>query len=188
MSDSEDSTSLVATKYDGVKQMPKKKGSDVSFGDINVRSMNYNMSLFNNCTVEAGSSVSVGNITFGNTFDFSDWNDLSDSDDTYTSSEDHVTALGHSRTSITTTVTTATAAKTESKTESKFDDTGNDEKTEDEDKQCVSCMENKKMVLYTPCNHLCVCFKCSREIHAREDMRKCPMCREEYKDRIRVFT
>lgn len=86
------------------------------------------------------------------------------------------------------TTTTITAPIKEPVRKLQFREDGKDEKTKHEQVQCVVCMDNKKKVMYTPCNHLCVCFQCSRSIHARCDKRKCPVCTEAYEDRVQVFT
>jgi hypothetical protein len=47
---------------------------------------------------------------------------------------------------------------------------------------CVVCMESKKTILIMPCNHLCLCFECSRSVSD-----KCPMCRSPVENKIKVF-
>ena len=47
-----------------------------------------------------------------------------------------------------------------------------DEQTEIEELQCVSCLDNKKCCLIQPCNHLCLCISCSKT-----KISHCSMCR-----------
>ena len=39
--------------------------------------------------------------------------------------------------------------------------------------ECVICMENKKLNLYIPCGHVCVCLECDKKLKNRI----CPICR-----------
>lgn len=45
------------------------------------------------------------------------------------------------------------------------------------DKVCIVCYENEIKVLLKPCNHLCVCEKCSIRLE------ECPLCRKGIRDR-----
>lgn len=55
-----------------------------------------------------------------------------------------------------------------------------DEETKDEKLACCVCMSNRKCVLFETCNHLSVCFSCSKKLNG-----KCPLCRlENQKTRI----
>lgn len=54
--------------------------------------------------------------------------------------------------------------------EKEFDDVV----TEIQELQCVICLDNKKCKTLIPCNHLCVCHKCSKEIE------ECPICRSKF--------
>lgn len=42
-------------------------------------------------------------------------------------------------------------------------------------KECVVCMERDSTVLFKPCNHMCCCEQCSRDIQSLE--LSCPICR-----------
>ncbi len=46
---------------------------------------------------------------------------------------------------------------------------------------CVACKENKKNMLYTPCKHICCCEECDKSIT------RCPMCRTQIKERIKIY-
>ena len=47
---------------------------------------------------------------------------------------------------------------------------------------CSVCMEEKKNILLSPCNHLCVCKKCSTHIN-----NMCPICRTPVTSILKVF-
>lgn len=49
--------------------------------------------------------------------------------------------------------------------------------------QCSICMSNVKNVLFSPCNHLCVCVECSQ----RHTNPYCPVCRTAIRQRTRVY-
>ena len=55
------------------------------------------------------------------------------------------------------------------------------EELEDKHK-CISCYENDVSVLFTPCNHLCLCKECSKEYKE-----ECPICRKKCDNKINVF-
>eukprot|EP00639_Heterosigma_akashiwo_P018077 CAMPEP_0206386736 /NCGR_PEP_ID=MMETSP0294-20121207/16134_1 /ASSEMBLY_ACC=CAM_ASM_000327 /TAXON_ID=39354 /ORGANISM="Heterosigma akashiwo, Strain CCMP2393" /LENGTH=501 /DNA_ID=CAMNT_0053837867 /DNA_START=146 /DNA_END=1652 /DNA_ORIENTATION=+ len=48
---------------------------------------------------------------------------------------------------------------------------------------CVICQENVKSVLILPCRHLCLCQGCSEN----DELRTCPLCRENIKSKIQTF-
>mmetsp|Transcript_7441 Transcript_7441/g.13171 ORF Transcript_7441/g.13171 Transcript_7441/m.13171 type:complete len:167 (-) Transcript_7441:39-539(-) len=48
---------------------------------------------------------------------------------------------------------------------------------------CVVCQENVKSVLILPCRHLCLCQGCSEN----DELRTCPLCRENIKSKIQTF-
>lgn len=54
----------------------------------------------------------------------------------------------------------------------------------EEEKLCVICRESPKEVLFLPCRHLCVCKDCGH----REELERCPLCREAIAERISVFS
>ena len=47
---------------------------------------------------------------------------------------------------------------------------------------CKICYSNFSNILCTPCNHLCICSKCSSRIK-----KKCPLCRGYLNRKIKVF-
>lgn len=49
-------------------------------------------------------------------------------------------------------------------------------KEDDKELMCVICTENKKCVLYTPCNHVSSCNTCAQQILKTKP--ECPLCRE----------
>jgi hypothetical protein len=51
----------------------------------------------------------------------------------------------------------------------------------DESICCVVCRDVRKSILFTPCNHLCVCEECSSHC------RTCPLCRSHIQNRVKVF-
>jgi hypothetical protein len=55
--------------------------------------------------------------------------------------------------------------------------------TEDSPFMCCICYINTKNVLLTPCNHLCVCSKCS----TNASLHKCPLCNENIVSKINVY-
>jgi len=55
--------------------------------------------------------------------------------------------------------------------------------TESDKRMCVICQESPKCVLLMPCRHLCCCKDCSR----RNELTKCPLCRQIVTQKIDVF-
>ena len=47
---------------------------------------------------------------------------------------------------------------------------------------CKICYSNFSNILCTPCNHLCICSKCSSRIK-----KKCPLCRGYLNRKIKIF-
>jgi Zinc finger, C3HC4 type (RING finger) len=66
---------------------------------------------------------------------------------------------------------------------------GDAEPTDDKDKQCIVCWENKKNIVFLQCGHMCACVMCARKIVA--DMKTgrglCPFCREPIEQAKRVY-
>jgi hypothetical protein len=54
----------------------------------------------------------------------------------------------------------------------------------EEERSCVICRENPKTVLLMTCRHLCVCSECGH----REELDRCPLCREIILERINVYS
>lgn len=48
---------------------------------------------------------------------------------------------------------------------------------------CKICLEKEVEVLFLPCNHLVSCQGCKERL----TQKKCPLCRDTYKDTIRVY-
>ena len=55
----------------------------------------------------------------------------------------------------------------------------------DDDRQCIICYDNQKSVMIRPCNHVCLCEVCSRNIRGLNG--KCPMCRKDIRGIERVY-
>jgi hypothetical protein len=49
---------------------------------------------------------------------------------------------------------------------------------ENDEQECVVCMDNKNEVVLYKCGHFCMCLKCANKILTTT--RKCPMCRQEF--------
>ena len=47
---------------------------------------------------------------------------------------------------------------------------------ENDDPDCVICLDQKKEVILSPCGHFCLCNACCSKLDTR--MRKCPLCRQ----------
>jgi len=45
-----------------------------------------------------------------------------------------------------------------------------------EDKECAVCLTNKIDTFVLPCNHLCLCSSCAKDLKTHNNFR-CPMCR-----------
>lgn len=54
-----------------------------------------------------------------------------------------------------------------------------DEATEDADLRCVVCLESKRAIVYSPCQHLATCHRCTVMIR-RSSI--CPLCRKPIED------
>lgn len=53
---------------------------------------------------------------------------------------------------------------------------------EQDDKNCVICLDNPKDICILPCKHLCMCTECSEKI---KDL--CPMCRGPIVEQLKIF-
>merc|ERR1712098_313108 len=62
------------------------------------------------------------------------------------------------------------------------DDFGSDDDASD---LCVICDDNKRTHMCYPCGHKTLCLDCVTS--CRDDLKKCPLCRKEIKDIIKVF-
>ena len=47
---------------------------------------------------------------------------------------------------------------------------------------CVVCQTNIRNVIFEPCHHLATCISCSKKLD------KCPLCRKNLKNKIRIFS
>ncbi|XP_060768891.1 E3 ubiquitin-protein ligase LRSAM1 isoform X2 [Neoarius graeffei] len=47
--------------------------------------------------------------------------------------------------------------------------------------ECVVCMEDRSLVVFLPCGHICCCQVCSDALHS------CPLCRSDISQRIRLY-
>lgn len=56
-----------------------------------------------------------------------------------------------------------------------------DVKSESDDFQCMTCMDMKRCMLFTPCMHINSCIKCSKR-HI-----SCPECRQDIQESKHVF-
>jgi len=54
----------------------------------------------------------------------------------------------------------------------------------EEEKLCVICRENPKVMLIMPCRHLCVCEECGQRV----ELDRCPLCRNVIAERFSVFS
>eukprot|EP01117_Protostelium_nocturnum_P009975 TRINITY_DN3553_c0_g3_i1.p1 TRINITY_DN3553_c0_g3~~TRINITY_DN3553_c0_g3_i1.p1 ORF type:complete len:603 (-),score=245.46 TRINITY_DN3553_c0_g3_i1:95-1903(-) len=59
------------------------------------------------------------------------------------------------------------------------------EKEGKEDIECVVCLSEKKEVMISPCNHLCLCKGCSNNL--KKSLKECPICRTKVKKHIVVY-
>jgi len=66
--------------------------------------------------------------------------------------------------------------------------TGEDTATDIERLECAVCKENEKVVMVTPCNHICFCIGCANAVidKGTHDA-KCPVCRGEAKTFVKAF-
>ena len=42
------------------------------------------------------------------------------------------------------------------------------------DDKCITCCDEKVSIMFSPCNHKCLCFECSQKLESRT----CPLCRK----------
>lgn len=64
---------------------------------------------------------------------------------------------------------------------------GSGETPVDAEDACLICMENKKCVVFFPCNHLCVCEECDALMNRKQGA-LCILCRAEISERERLFS
>jgi hypothetical protein len=50
---------------------------------------------------------------------------------------------------------------------------------------CISCLCNERQILSANCGHLCLCFECSKIIF--NSNQKCPMCRGNWTNLVKVY-
>jgi hypothetical protein len=65
-------------------------------------------------------------------------------------------------------------------------DAQEDESTQDQATQCVTCKDHRSNVVMEPCNHLCMCRTCIKDDRFRALM-LCPMCRGKVQTLLRVY-
>lgn len=53
---------------------------------------------------------------------------------------------------------------------------------------CVICQRNKKDIILLPCNHYIICRECEENNYNITQERKCPICRNEYFDKMLLYT
>lgn len=53
---------------------------------------------------------------------------------------------------------------------------------------CVICQSNKKDIVLLPCNHYIICKECEENNYNITRERKCPICRNEYFDKMLLYT
>lgn len=63
---------------------------------------------------------------------------------------------------------------------------------EEDSKNCCICLETPKCVVFLPCKHLCVCDACGgvdddKVTYSAAKLKCCPICRENIKQRYKVF-
>ena len=54
------------------------------------------------------------------------------------------------------------------------------------DEECVICMTKPKDTMCYPCGHKCMCNSCATKMKNKGGA-KCPMCRADIKDVVKVF-
>ena len=70
--------------------------------------------------------------------------------------------------------------------ERKEDEIEQGKRNEESENICVICLEAVRIYLLRPCNHMCLCTSCAREIGVSDNC-KCPVCRQEINDFIYVM-
>jgi len=53
---------------------------------------------------------------------------------------------------------------------------------------CLICQENKRNVVLLPCRHYIICQDCENINYNLTQNRKCPLCRDNYNDKILLYT
>jgi hypothetical protein len=61
-----------------------------------------------------------------------------------------------------------------------------DDDDDDDVSLCAICMVNKKVIVAIPCGHVCYCEEC-RKVDKVKESKKCPMCRADVSNLIRVY-
>jgi hypothetical protein len=62
---------------------------------------------------------------------------------------------------------------------------GTDEPVKKDEKACIICFENKIKVAMIPCGHACMCISCTNRVS--EQALRCPICKEDVKDALKLF-
>lgn len=58
-----------------------------------------------------------------------------------------------------------------------------DLKEQNNSSYCCICLDERKCIVFLPCNHLCICENCS----VNHKVKKCPLCREKVDKNLKVF-
>ncbi|CAL1130062.1 unnamed protein product [Cladocopium goreaui] len=53
-------------------------------------------------------------------------------------------------------------------------------------RNCVICLTNPRDTAVLPCRHFCVCYDCGLSIRLTPSRSKCPLCRADVKDLVRI--
>lgn len=53
---------------------------------------------------------------------------------------------------------------------------------EEEKEKCIICFDNRKAILFRPCNHYIACGECAKRIN------KCPVCRHNIRRKVKVYS
>ena len=58
---------------------------------------------------------------------------------------------------------------------------------EEDSALCVVCMDMPGTHAFIPCGHRCVCAACSETMLAQSDVVKCPVCRADFTQVVKIF-
>ena len=50
---------------------------------------------------------------------------------------------------------------------------------------CCICQSDKPTIVFDPCGHLCMCYKCTKESETK--LKDCPICRVKISKTIKVY-
>ena len=59
-------------------------------------------------------------------------------------------------------------------------------RVDDNEKECIICLSDKRDTIILPCRHMCLCVNCAIAIQ-NQTSRTCPVCRDSNNKNFKIF-